>query len=73
MATIFSDSQMTLDSFKNSNFHTFLIEETRTKLTKMGKTNWKIQLCWIKAHVKIQGNELADTFAKESAMNSDIM
>jgi ribonuclease HI len=73
MATIFTDSQMMLDSLKNSNIHTFLIEETRKKLTEMGKTNWKIQFCWIKAHVKIQGNELADTLAKELVTNSDIM
>jgi ribonuclease HI len=72
MATIYTDSQMTLDSLKNSNIHTLLIEEIRRKLTEMVKTNWKIQFCWIKAHVGIQGNELADTLAKEAVMNSDI-
>jgi len=60
MATIYTDSRMTLDSLKNSKIHTFLIEEIR-KLTQMGKINWKIQLCRVKAHVGIQGNELADT------------
>jgi ribonuclease HI len=53
--TIFTDSQMTLDSLKNSNIHTFLIEEIRRKLTEMGKTNWKIQFCWVKADAGIQG------------------
>jgi len=57
--TIYTDSQMTLDLLKNSNIHTFLTEEI--KLTEMGKTNWKIQFSWVKAHVGIQGNELADT------------
>ena len=63
-ATIYTDSRMTLDTLKNSNIHTFLIEEIRRKLTEMGKTNWKIQFSWVKAHVRIQGNELADTLAK---------
>jgi hypothetical protein len=64
---------MTVDSLKSSKIHTFLIEEIRRKLTQMGKINWKIQLCWVKAHVGIQGNELADTLAKEAATNTDIM
>jgi ribonuclease HI len=39
----------------------------------MGKINWKIQLCWVKAHIVIQGNELADTLAKEAATKIDII
>jgi ribonuclease HI len=63
---------MTLDSLKNSNIHTFFIEEIRRKLTEMGKTHWKIQFSWVKAHVGIQGIELADTLLKEAATNMDI-
>jgi hypothetical protein len=64
---------MTLDSLRNSKIHTFLIEEIRRKLTQMEKINWKFQLCWVKAHVGIQENELADTLAKEAATNTDIL
>jgi hypothetical protein len=38
----------------------------------MRKIDWKIQFCCLKAHVGIQGNELADTLAKEAATNADI-
>ena len=72
-ATKYTDSRMTMDSLKNSNIHTFLIEEIRRKLTEMGKTNWKIQLSWVKVHVEIQGNQLADTLAKEAATKADII
>jgi len=44
---------MTMDSLKNSEIHTSLIEEIRTKLTEMEKINWKIQLSCVKAHVGI--------------------
>jgi ribonuclease HI len=63
---------MTLDWLKNSNIHTSFIEEIRRKLTEMGKIDWKIQYCWVRAHVGIQGNELADTLVKEAATNADI-
>jgi len=69
--TIHTDSQMTLVSLKSSKIHTFLIEEMRRKLTEMGKMNWKVQLCWVKAQVGIQENELAETPAKEAATNAD--
>ena len=38
----------------------------------MEETEWKIQFCWVKAHVEILGNELADTLAKKATMNLDI-
>jgi ribonuclease HI len=42
-------------------------------VTERGKINWKIQLCCVKAHVRIQGNELAGTLAKEAATKTDII
>ena len=58
-ATINTDCRTTLDSLKNNNIHTFLVEEIRRKLAEMGKINWKIEFCRIKAHFEIQGNEIA--------------
>jgi ribonuclease HI len=71
-AAIYTDSRITLGSPKNSEIHSFLTEEIRTKLTKMIK-KWKFQLSWVKAHFGIQGNELADTLAMDSATISDII
>jgi hypothetical protein len=59
---------MTLDSLKNSNIHTFLIEEIGRKVTEMGKSIVK----FYSAHAGIQGNELADKLAKEAATHADI-
>jgi len=39
----------------------------------MGTTNWTIQFSWVKAHVWMQWNELADTLAKEAATISDLI
>ena len=71
-ATIYTASQITLDSLRNGNIHTFIIEEMRKKLNKMMKTNWNIKLRWVKAHAGISGNELADALAKEAGTNENI-
>jgi ribonuclease HI len=69
--TIFTDSQVTLDALRNNTNHTFFIEAIRKKGAEMRTTNWEIQFYWVKAHVGTQGNELADTLAKETASNMD--
>jgi hypothetical protein len=72
-STIYTDSRRTLDSLKNSNIHTYLVEEMRRKVAEMGEIKWKIEFCWVKARAGIQGNEIADTLAKEAATNVDII
>ena len=71
-AAIYTDRRMTLDSLKNSNIHTSLVEEIR-KLTEMRKINWKIEFSWINAHVGIRGNELAGALAKKAVKKADII
>ena len=39
---------------------------------KLEQTAWTIRFCWVKAHAEIQGNELANTLAKEATTNVDI-
>ena len=38
----------------------------------MSKANWEVNLCWVKAHAGIMGNELADTKAKKAAKNESL-
>jgi len=64
---------MALDSLKINTNHTFLIEEIRKKLAEMRTTNWTIEFCWVKAHIGIKGNELADTLPKEADTNADLI
>ena len=71
-ATVNMDSQITLDSLRNGNIHTSIIEEIRKKLNEMMKANWTIKFRSVKAHAGIRGKELVDTLAKEAATNEDI-
>jgi ribonuclease HI len=66
-ATIFMDSQVSLDSLYNPNNHAFLVEEIRKKVASLENTEWKIKFSWVKTHVGIYGNELADRLAKAAA------
>ena len=63
-ATIFTDSRVSLDNPKT---HASLIENIRKKVANLQNNEWKIKFSWIKAHVGIYGNELADRLAKEAA------
>jgi ribonuclease HI len=70
-ATVYTDSQTTLDSLKNSKIHTSLIENIRRKSMELEQAAWKLSFCWVKAHAGIQGNELADKLAKHAAGDLD--
>ena len=48
------------------------MEEIRRKITEMKESEWKITLCWVKAHAGVMGNELADALAKRAATNKNI-
>jgi ribonuclease HI len=67
IATIYTDSKVTIQSVKNHKIHKSLIEKIRKKAVELQKKGWTIQITWIKAHVGHYGNEIADRLAKEAA------
>jgi ribonuclease HI len=66
-ATIFTDSRVSLDSLHNPKNHAFLVEEISKRVASLENIEWKIKFSWVKAHVGVYGNELADRLAKEAA------
>jgi ribonuclease HI len=69
MATILTDSRISLDAIKNGYNHSHLTEEIRKSLIKLERSNWTIKFAWVKAHAGILGNELADQLAKTAAQS----
>jgi len=69
-AAIFTDSRVTLGSLRNVNNHAYLVEEIRKRVVSLERYEWKITFSWVKAHVGINGNELADRLAKEAARSN---
>jgi hypothetical protein len=66
---VFTDGRITVDSSKNVNTHSYLIEEIGKRISVLERTNWTIEFSWVKAHVGIYGNELAEQLAKAAACN----
>ena len=62
---------ITLESIRNTKNHNYLIEEIRKKMTTLEQAHWKIEISWVKAHIGIIVNELADRFAKTAANDND--
>ncbi|GBN63173.1 hypothetical protein AVEN_9941-1, partial [Araneus ventricosus] len=59
---IWNDSESSLQALKSFYVTSKIIQEAQ--MTLLG--NAKIRLGWIKAHIGIKGNEIADTLAKEA-------
>ena len=73
IAYILSDCQAAITSSCSSNIHTshqILIDNIRSSIHTLTLKGMKITFNWIAGHVNLQGNELADTAAKEAALRA---
>jgi ribonuclease HI len=68
---IFTDAKITIDSLKNVNNHSYIIEEIRKTIHILERINWTVEFSWVRAHVGVYGNELADQLAEAAACNRD--
>lgn len=71
-AAIYSDSKVTLAILKNNKKHNTIVEDILNTIRSLEKNQWKIYFTWVKAHVGIMGNELADKLAKAAAEDEEL-
>ena len=64
--TIYSDSQSSLKALSSTSNTNFFVNECRKTLDELPSTT-VVQFVWVKAHVGIIGNELADEAAKAAS------
>ena len=65
-----TDSKVTLDTRQNRNKHYILIGNIRKEIKRLEDQQWTVFLNWVKAHIGIQGNEMADHLAKKAATDT---
>lgn len=69
---IFTDSQVTLARLRNISNHDNIIEQIRENIKRLNVKKWSIHFGWVKAHIGIEGNEMADSTAKEAAADESL-
>jgi ribonuclease HI len=67
---IFTDSRISLDLLQNYKNHGSLVEKIRIQVASLERSGWQIKFSWVKAHIGVQGNEMADKAAKEAARST---
>ena len=69
---IFIDSQAAILALGNTQVSSSLVMETKTLLNQLSEVCKKVTLVWTRAHVGTEGNERADSLAKEGGKGNNI-
>jgi len=72
-AAIYTESKVTLESLKNHDIRGYPIEKIRNRFLHLTTLNWTIHFRWVNVHTGIEGNEVADKLAKETAQDDENM
>ena len=71
---IYSDSRSVLSSLKQLMPASHLVQEVQEWLSLVQvRKKLNVSLCWVPAHVGIEGNEQADKAAREAALSTNVM
>ena len=66
---IYSDSKSAIEAISNYKSNNHIVRKIKNTLNKLYTVGIQIEICWVPAHVGLEGNEKADIAAKE-AINS---
>ena len=67
---IFSDSQAALMAIKNGTCKSNTVKAAHEALNNAASLHKKLRVVWIKAHIGLDGNELADEYAKMGTIDT---